>query len=200
MFQSANTWQSTDPTIQGQWQTRIEGILKTATSPGLFFNNGVMTEVACEVNNNCDTDQQSFKGYLARWMAATTLVAPFTAATILPLLKSSAQAAVATCTGGASGSACGLKWTTGAFDGSTGVGETMAALEVVQANLVGLVAGPVTGITGGTSKQNPDAGAAKGDVMPLLNSITGADRAGAGIMTTVLLLSMFGGSWWMATK
>lgn len=191
---------STDPTVQGQWQTRIEGILKTATSPGLFFDNGVMTEVACEVNNNCDVDQQSFKGYLARWMAATVLVAPFTAQTILPLLKSSAQAAVATCTGGASGSACGLKWTTGSFDGSSGVGETMAALEIVQANLVGLVAGPVTADTGGTSKQNPNAGANAGASEPALVQITGSDRAGAGILTTIVLISMFGGSWWMAAK
>jgi mannan endo-1,6-alpha-mannosidase len=186
--------------VQALWQSRIEGILKTATTPGLFFNNGVMTEVACEVNNNCDVDQQSFKGYLARWMAATTLVAPFTAQTILPLLKSSAQAAVATCTGGASGSSCGLKWTTGNFDGIMGVGETMAALEVVQSNLVPLVAGPVTASTGGTSQQNPNAGANAGASEPTLHLITGADKAGAGILTTMVLLSMVGGSWWMATK
>jgi mannan endo-1,6-alpha-mannosidase len=159
-----------------------------------------MTEVACEVNNNCDTDQQSFKGYLARWMAATTLVAPFTAQTIMPLLKSSAQAAVATCTGGASGNSCGLKWTTGNYDGMTGVGETMAALEVVQSNLVGLVAGPVTLNSGGTSQQNPDAGANPGASEPALQQITGADKAGAGILTTIVLLSMVGGSWWMAAK
>jgi mannan endo-1,6-alpha-mannosidase len=159
-----------------------------------------MTEFSCEIPNTCDTDQQSFKGYLARWMAATTLVAPFTAQTILPLLQSSAKAAVATCTGGASGSSCGLKWTTGSFDGTTGVGESMAALEIVQSNLVGLVAGPVTGNAGGTSQQNPDAGSQSGASEPALQQITGADKAGAGILTTIVLLSMLGGGWWMAAK
>lgn len=37
-----------------------------------FFQGQIMYEVACEPGNTCNIDQQSFKAYLARWMAATT--------------------------------------------------------------------------------------------------------------------------------
>lgn len=47
-----------------------------------------------------------------------------------------------------------MRWTTGEFDGTTGVGQQLSALEVVQANLYNTVAGPLTNSTGGTSKRN----------------------------------------------
>ena len=170
-------------------------MLKTSS---IFFDNGVMKEVACEDNGKCDVDQRSFKAYLARWMAATTKVAPWTGATIMPLLQSSAKAAVATCTGGSDSQQCGMKWTTG-FDGSMGVGEQMSVLEVVQSNLVGSVAGPLTSGTGGSSKGDPSAGgnSVKGISY---NTITSGDKAGAGILTTIVLVVMLSGSWWMASK
>jgi len=190
---AANMWNITqDP----KWKTRIDGILDTS---GLFFTNNVMKEVACEDNGKCDVDQRSFKAYLSRWMAATTKLAPWTESTIMTRLSASAKAAVATCSGGADGNQCGLQWTTGSFDGSMGVGEQMSVLEVIQSNLIGQVAGPVTNGTGGTSKGNPSAGSG---VQPAinLNTITTGDKAGAGILTTLVLITMFGGSWWMASK
>ena len=94
-----------------------------------------MQEQACEDINTCDTDQLSFKAYTSRWLAATTQLAPFTASTIQPLLKSSAMAAAQQCSG--PNNECGFKWTQGAtWDGTTGVGQQMSALEVIQANLV----------------------------------------------------------------
>jgi mannan endo-1,6-alpha-mannosidase len=184
--------QTQDP----KWKTRIDGILDTSA---LFFTNNVMKEVACEDNGKCDVDQRSFKAYLSRWMAATTKLAPWTEDTIMTRLSASAKAAVATCSGGADGNQCGLQWTTGSFDGSMGVGEQMSVLEVIQSNLIGQVSGPVTNATGGTSKGDPSAGSGAQPAINL-NTITTGDKAGAGILTTLVLITMFCGSWWMASK
>jgi mannan endo-1,6-alpha-mannosidase len=158
-----------------------------------------MAEVACESNGKCDVDQRSFKAYLARWMAATTIKAPFTRNQILPLLQSSAQAAIKTCTGGLDGNSCGLQWTTGAFDGSLGVGEQMSVLEVVQSLLIDTVPGPVGANSGGISQGNPSAGTS-GEQGPTgldLSTITMGDKAGAGFLTALVLLGVLGGAWWM---
>ena len=63
----------------------------------------------------------------ARWLSLA----------IMPLLQSSAQAAVTTCTAGTDGNQCGLRWTEGPInDGMMGVGEQMSVLEIVQSNLI----------------------------------------------------------------
>jgi mannan endo-1,6-alpha-mannosidase len=83
-------------------------------------------------------------------MAGTAGLAPFTADSIMPKLRASAQAAALQCNG--PGNACGLRWIDGAkYDGSTGVGEQMSALEIFQANLIEIGRGPLTNTTGGTS-------------------------------------------------
>lgn len=117
-----------------------------------------MMEVACESNGMCDTDQQSFKAYLARFMASSIKVAPFVESWAMPRLQASALAAVKTCTAGFDGNQCGVEWTKEANDGLLGIGEQMAALEVVQGNLISTVSGPVTNNTGGTSEGNAAAG------------------------------------------
>ena len=147
-----------------------------------------MVEAACEGVGTCNTDQRSFKAYLSRWMAASTKMAPFTYDTVLQKLKGSAKAAAAQCTGGASKTMCGLKWTDGGVnDGSVGVGEQMSALEVVQGVLMPQTKdkGPVTQDTGGTSKGDPAAGSAPSSWMGPPRAITTADRAGAGILTLI---------------
>jgi mannan endo-1,6-alpha-mannosidase len=160
-----------------------------------------MFEVACESNGKCDVDQRSFKAYLARWMAASTKVAPWTGATLMPLLQKSAQAAVSTCSAGADGNQCGLRWTEGAInDGSMGVGEQMSVLEVVQSNLIGGVGGPLTNKTGGTSAGNYAAGSNSDDNPIKFDEITTADKAGASILTLMVLSALFAGAWWMGVK
>lgn len=160
-----------------------------------------MYEVACEPNGKCNVDQRSFKGYLARWMAATSRVAPWTHDQIMAKLQASAKAAALQCSGGSSGTMCGLRWTLGAsYDGSIGVGEQMAALEVIQSNLVNRVAGPVTSKSGGTSKGDPNAGTDSGGIGGKSNTvvlITTADRVGAGILTTIVLAIILGGGFLM---
>lgn len=181
-----------------KWATRVSGILDASE---VFFSPdvpNVMYEVACEPSNNCNVDQRSFKAYLARWMAATTKVAPWTYQRVMDKLRPSALAAANICTGGASGQMCGQKWYTGQFDGSTGVGEQMSALEVVQSNLISYVDGPVTNTIGGMSPGNPFAGQG-GDPDPASNPqrITTGDRVGAGFLTTLIVVGVVGGAVWM---
>ena len=157
----------------------------------------VMYESACEPRGNCNIDQRSFKAYLARWMAATTKVAPWTHDQIIPLLQSSASAAATSCSGGDDGTTCGMRWTTGNWDGSTGVGEQMCALEVIQSGLIDSVPGPVANGTGGISSGDPSAGTGGDNIF--YSPITTGDRAGAGILTLLVLLGIIGGTWWILT-
>lgn len=189
----------TEEGFADKWKERIDGLL--TGSKDIFFRGpegNIMAETACEPIDRCNIDQQSFKAYLSRWMAATTKWAPWTYDFIMPLLRSSAVAAAKQCTGGDNGRMCGLKWTEtsafppeaprgegepganaaapilqkrlrendnneGAWDGSTGVGQQMAAMEVVLAGLIEDMTAPVTEDEGGTSDGDPNAGGYYGD-------------------------------------
>ena len=159
----------------------------------------IMFEVACEDINTCNIDQRSFKAYLARWMAAAAVKAPFTYPSLKPILEASANAAISTCNGGDDGNQCGLRWWRGTNDGSVGVGEQMSALEVVQSNLITVAPGPVSADTGGTSKGDPNAGStSKINPEDLHQSeITTADRTGAAIISVMIIAFVAGGAWWL---
>jgi mannan endo-1,6-alpha-mannosidase len=177
------------------WRQRVEGLL---TGTNVFFQNNVMQEVACENVGKCDVDQQSFKAYLARWMAATTQMAPWTYDAVMAKLGPSAAAAALQCSGGANGITCGLKWTNGAnWDGSYGVGQQMAALEVIQSNLIQLVAAPLTNSTGGTSKGDPNAGNKPAAAILAPGPETTGNKAGASCLTVGVCVSFAGMIWWM---
>jgi mannan endo-1,6-alpha-mannosidase len=164
-----------------------------------------MKEAACEGVNpdgsdTCDVDQRSFKAYLARWIAATMVRAPFTYPQLKPILETSAAAAASTCTGGENGTSCGSKWWKGpVYDGNTGVGQQMCALEVIQSNLITQVAGPVTDNSGGTSQGNPNAGTSSpvGPNDLSKHPVTATDRAGAGVLTVLIVFFIVGGAWWI---
>lgn len=177
------------------WRERIDGLLNGSQ---VFFTGNkknIMTEVACEPVDLCDLDQQSFKAYLSRWMAATTKWAPWTYGRIKPLLESSAMAAAATCTGGDNGRMCGLKWNTRKWDGSTGAGQQMAAMEVVLANTIEEARPPVTNWTGGTSAGDPGAGGADvGRKNREFPPISTAEKAGAYILTILAIGGLILGS------
>lgn len=177
------------------WQGRTAGLLK---GTDVFFpNNDIMVEVACETVGKCNVDQHSFKAYLSRWMAATTKVAPFTLNDVLAKLGPSAQAAAQQCSGGTNGRTCGFKWTQGTnWDGSFGVGQEMAALEVVQSNLIKQAPGPVTNKTGGTSVGNAAAGTSSKPIYTTTGATTGG-RIGAGFLTTFVLAIFIGTLWFM---
>ncbi|KAI0602754.1 glycosyl hydrolase family 76-domain-containing protein [Biscogniauxia sp. FL1348] len=192
---SDNAGQSGDTEM---WHERVDGLLNS-TEEVFFYGDStqdrIMIEVACEGVNLCDVDQQSFKAYLSRWMAATTKWAPWTFDRIKTLLQNSAVAAAKQCTGGDNGRMCGLKWAnnSGQWDGTTGVGQQMAVMEVVLANMIQQAKAPVTNGTGGTSVGDPSAGGSDdGRYDPVSwqhGSINSGDRAGATICTLIVLAS-----------
>ncbi|KOS18217.1 Mannan endo-1 [Escovopsis weberi] len=116
-----------------EWAQRAEQVLDGAgwffTPPGKI---NIMYEGACETVGRCNADMSTFKGYLARFMWQSTVMMPSLRSKVESLLIPTAQAAVATCTGGSTGRACGMKWYTGEFDNNPGMGQQMCALEVVQ--------------------------------------------------------------------
>jgi mannan endo-1,6-alpha-mannosidase len=124
------------------WKERTSGFLEHAEQ--LFFKpydnaTDIMYEWACETGESgrhCNLDQQSFKAYLSRFMAKTAIMAPFTKDTITKYLKASAVGAAKSCSGGTDGTTCGSKWYTGAWDGTSGVGQQLSALEVTQSLLM----------------------------------------------------------------
>jgi mannan endo-1,6-alpha-mannosidase len=125
-----------DHTGDAKWATRTNGLIGAASS---FFQSNILVE-KCETDNSCDTDQLSFKAYLARWMAATAIMVPSTQGAITPLLAASATGAGAACDG--PNTQCGMRWTIDKWDGTQGVGQQLAALEVVHGLLYQSAAAP----------------------------------------------------------
>lgn len=183
------------------WQERVQNLLNSTLRD--FFPNNTAYEVPCEGRQGaCSTDMLSFKGYVHRWLSTVAQVAPFTAGTILPVLRESTQAAVNQCTGGPTGRRCGFYWSSGqyvdpAVDGTTGAGEQMNVLAAVS-SLLRYDKFPITNQTGGTSKGDYGAGSSFSSVTEELRPIGPGDRAGAAIVTFLLLglaMGMFG---WMS--
>ncbi|KAI0013097.1 glycoside hydrolase family 76 protein [Xylariaceae sp. FL0662B] len=120
------------------WGDRTAGLLKAAhTAANTYFSpfenaTNIMFEHACEPYGSCNTDMKSFKGYLSRFMWATTRMMPSTLPDVQKLLNVSAVAAAKACSGGEKDTQCGQKWYVGGFDGVTGLGQQMTALETVQ--------------------------------------------------------------------
>ncbi|KAF7561787.1 hypothetical protein G7046_g2361 [Stylonectria norvegica] len=184
------------------WADRIDNLLTSLLKN--FFPKDIAYEVPCEGRQGaCSADMLSFKGYVHRWLSVVTQVAPQTKDRILPVLKKSTQAAVNQCTGGESGRVCGFYWNTGKFvdpsvDETSGAGEQMNVLAAVSSLLIEEAAPPATNISGGISKGNPKAGSESHD-NPVSTPITTADKAGAGIITFILLSSAVGTFFWMCT-
>lgn len=138
----------------------------------------------------------SFKGYTARFLAQTTRMAPIVHDPIMKVLRTSAAAAATSCK---SDGTCGFRWTTGSYDGVTGAGQQMNALGALISLLVDdmAISGPVTNSTGGTSQGNPLAGSDP-DILGQRSPVTGRDRAGAGVLTAVILAGLITMVLWMS--
>ncbi|KAL2024509.1 hypothetical protein VTK56DRAFT_7552 [Thermocarpiscus australiensis] len=130
-----------------KWVERTERILEASrTFFGPFDNaTDIMFEHACELVDSCNQDMRSFKAYFSRFVYAASLFVPSIKPTIEELWHTSARAAANSCTGGAGGTSCGHKWYVGGFDGATGLGEEMCALETIQGLLVGESEPPLKG-------------------------------------------------------
>ncbi|CCF56646.1 hypothetical protein KAFR_0B03490 [Kazachstania africana CBS 2517] len=181
------------------WESRVTDIVEGAKS--IFFSDGIMYESACQDYDTCNNDQRSFKSIFSRMLGFTSVLAPFTASTIDPLIKSSAAACALSCDGGTDGHTCGLNWQDKTCDGNYGLGEQMSALEVIQNLLIHDRPAPYTASTGGSSVGDASAGlnttTSSADVLENNLTITSKDRAGAAIITAVILGCMAGGAIWM---
>ncbi|KAK3639836.1 hydrolase 76 protein [Elasticomyces elasticus] len=142
---SADTWQSLVRTL--------------VAGSDVFTSNDILYEVSCEPSHNCNVDQLAFKAILVRALANArdlTFDHQITAShnestpistngsavasgslhdSINAILRTSARAAAASCSGGADGTTCGSMWTDATWDGSNGLGQELSALEVFLANL-----------------------------------------------------------------
>lgn len=101
---------------------------------------------------------------------------------------------------------CGTNWfantsssspTTVTWDNTWGVGQQLCALEVIQSNLITKVRGPLTNVTGGTSEGDATAGSGGTKDPTRMKKITQADRAGAVIVTIIVLAGWLGGMIWL---
>lgn len=184
-----------------RWRLHTGSLLDSTAKT--FFAQDIMVEPQCEPEGICNIDQLSFKAYLSRWLAATTKLAPWTYPTIKPLLAASAKGAMRQCSGGKTGRSCGIKWGDGEkWDGTEGIGQQMAALEVLQTNLIQDVPPPVTEKTGGTSESKPDAGSSSVNLAgvkhgPWPHVPALKDKAGAGVLTGCLCMLVIAVSAWM---
>ncbi|KAJ2902703.1 Mannan endo-1,6-alpha-mannosidase DCW1 [Zalerion maritima] len=177
-----------------KWKTALDGLVANALD--VFFPENIAYEVACEGQASCTTDMLSFKGYVHRWLAQITQIAPYTADTILPVLETSAAAGLATCIGGDLQRACGFAWHNQTFD-ATGAGQQMDVLSAVSALLVESADPPVTNSTGGTSTGDYNAGT-DSTSSKTSSEITAGDKAGAAILTIIVLGSATGVFGWMS--
>ncbi|KAI5847037.1 glycosyl hydrolase family 76-domain-containing protein [Morchella snyderi] len=192
-----------------KWQNETNNIMQAIQSP-FFTSDFIMRESACDPapsdkTPTCNTDQRSFKAYLSRFMAYTYQMAPFTQSWILPRLQASAVAAAATCNGGTDGKVCGLAWVKKTYDDSPygiaigGLGEHLSVMEVLQANFITTADPPVTNNTGGTSVGDPTAGTGTSSLESKLQTdpSTTGDKAGAGILTAIVLGLLLSLTYWL---
>lgn len=179
------------------WGDRITNLTRRTLE--VFFPNGTVVEPTCEhgTTASCTTDAYSFKGYLIRWLAQTTKMAPLVHDTIMTALRTSAQGAIKNCQDDGT---CGFTWTGSAYDGNTGAGQQMNALSALLILLAdtGTVGVPVTNNTGGTSAGNPDAGS-EPEVLPFFTPLSRRDQAGAGVLTAVIVIVLVSGLFWMGS-
>ncbi|GAB1318297.1 Mannan endo-1,6-alpha-mannosidase [Madurella fahalii] len=183
------------------WESRVSNLLTGILRD--FFAEGVAFEIPCEGRQGaCTADMLSFKGYVHRWMSTVTKVAPFTREKILPVLRNSTEAAVRQCTGPPTGRRCGFYWSSGVFvdpdvDKTSGAGEAMNVLAAVSSLLIDEADPPATNLTG-ISKGDPNAGSrSRGPIEPMA-PITGGDRAGAAMLTILILGSAISTWSWMS--
>ncbi|EPE10704.1 glycoside hydrolase family 76 protein [Ophiostoma piceae UAMH 11346] len=180
------------------WQSRLTAL--TNRTLNVFFPNDIAVELSCELTASiqCTTDMLSYKGYLHRWLAQVTQMAPYIHDTIMPVLKTSATAAMKNCN--ADGT-CGFRWTTTTYDGDTGAGQQMNALGALMSVLLDLeyVSPAYTNTTGGTSVGNSAAGTDSSTSTTTYKAITTSDRAGATIITILICASIVSMLMWMST-
>ncbi|KAH3682234.1 hypothetical protein WICPIJ_006792 [Wickerhamomyces pijperi] len=171
-----------------------------------FFKDGkYMYERACSSSKSCNTDQRSFRAIFSRSLGLTSVLVPTLTSRISILLQSSAIGASESCVAGYDGHTCGQDWSIGSHDGVYGLGEQMAALEIFNSLLVASSDPPLTkNSSGNTLEGDVNSGLKPGRsdaVYDALNRhplvIKPKDKAGAAIITALILSVLIVGTIWM---
>jgi mannan endo-1,6-alpha-mannosidase len=143
----------------------LPAITSTFASGRANTTNGTLFEIACAPQQSCNTDQLAFRAILARALSQSrTLITslPITAVAsnassianitsssssagaaselhsqIDFILRASAKGAAAQCSGGENGTTCGNDWSSSEWDGTSGLGQDLSALNAIVANLQG---------------------------------------------------------------
>ncbi|KAI9652166.1 MAG: hydrolase 76 protein [Alyxoria varia] len=154
-------------TGDAKWKKHTNGFLDGMS---LFFkgDDGVLTEEMCEEKGNCNTDQLAFKSMTTRWMTGAAQVAPFIFDRVEKHLKQSAKGAAKACRG----NKCGFKWTE-SFDGKTGIGQQMNALELM-GDLIELKSRSTTKATGSLSSNSTRTDSSMGSSTASFSTASGS--------------------------
>lgn len=180
-----------------KWKSATEEIL--AVSNYFFNNSKIMSETTCATFNMCNNDQRSFRSLFSRCLSLTAALIPDTYNQIYNnWLTPSAKAAAQSCSGGSDGITCGENWSISGWDGKYGLGEQMSALECVM-SMITTRHDPLTPKTGGSSQGGSVS--AGNDTTTRVNTneftVTTRDKAGAAVLTGVVLGVILGGLVWM---
>ncbi|KAK0666817.1 glycosyl hydrolase family 76-domain-containing protein [Cercophora samala] len=161
---------------QKRWRDRVTGLTKAILDK--FFDDGYHYEIPCEGRDGaCTPDMLFFKGMVTRYLASTVQLAPFTKDAISKVLKTNAEAAVKTCTGGDNNRQCSFSWAKGKFENETDIPSqlnTLSALTVLLQDEVSQK-GVATNVT-----SNPSGGSDGGNGNGDGNSGQGQNGNGSG--------------------
>ncbi|KAK4171186.1 glycosyl hydrolase family 76-domain-containing protein [Triangularia setosa] len=115
---------------QKRWRDRVTGLTNAILDT--FFEDGYHFEIACEGRDGaCTSDMLFFKGMVTRFLASTVQVAPYTKESITKVLKTNAEAAVKTCTGGDNSRQCSFSWAKSKFHNETDIPSQLNALSAL---------------------------------------------------------------------
>lgn len=184
-------------TSDEKWLTRIQHIWERAK---VFFmpTTNIMYEAACQPTGRCNNDQRCFKAIFSRFLGLTCLMAPAMNSDIQSYLADTIPGVQASCSGGTDGHTCGLNWGNSSWDGFYGLGEQMSALELLLNTLVWEKPPPLSQDTGASSQGNGSAGTgSRTSTHTNEITVTGKDKAGAGVITAVVILLLLVSAWWM---
>lgn len=168
------------------WKDRLDKL--TDRTLEVFFPDGVAVERTCESAETCNTDMTFLKGLLLRGMSSAMQQAPHIKDKVLPVLKSTAKAAVAKCIGGENKRMCGFSWANGTSHGTTGAGPQMSVLDALSS-----IMEPQAAVSSGngTSTTDGNTPSSTGDSSPSGTSTgkSAGARTEIGVSAVILLLA-----------
>lgn len=101
-------------------------------------------EYQCDVWKKCNNDQRAFRAIVARSLGEVVQLVPDQAERAQKIIDASAKGAAESCSGGSDGKTCGMNWGIDGWDGVYGLGEQIAALEIIQNSVINSIPQPCT--------------------------------------------------------